>query len=352
MIRSTVIRGITIQVCRIYGDEGKVTKVRFESDLSAFCQYLNRVMGLSDNTVRAYRADVDEFLHLMDLRGVDSLTHVRIEDLRSWMAHESKSHSRSTLARKSVSIRRFFAFLYDRGLIDHDPAATLATPHIPEYLPQVLSEDQAVQLMDTASSEYRQKQDTDHKNLSTVEKKHSCVQKTALALRNRAMVELLYATGIRVAELTALDLDSWDSDNRTVRVMGKGSKERVVPFGVPALKAVEAWVSEGRPVLVHEKQTTGGVQVERALFLGAHGRRIGQRQVRQVVHQLAQEANLPSISPHALRHSAATHLLDGGADLREVQEMLGHSSLRTTQRYTHVSIDQLRERYDLSFPRA
>jgi integrase/recombinase XerC len=201
------------------------------------------------------------------------------------------------------------------------------------------------------------------------------------------VLELLYATGIRIAELVSLDIDDVDFSNRTVKVTGKGNKQRVVPFGLPAMHALEDWLEQGRPVIIgktlessaagraagthsagsrpsgsrpsgkdHEAKGhaggTVGTDCGKALFLGARGGRLDQRVAREMVHKAAHEAGVPDISPHALRHSAATHLLDGGADLREVQEMLGHSSLRTTQRYTHVSIEQLKNRYGQAFPRA
>ena len=159
------------------------------------------------------------------------------------------------------------------------------------------------------------------------------------------MLELLYATGMRVAELVGLDVADVTFGNCTVKVTGKGDKQRVMPFGAPADKALRDWLEHGRPVLC-------GDMSDDAFFLGSQGGRIGQRMVRKVVHDRAREAGVPDISPHALRHSAATHMLDGGADLREVQEMLGHSSLKTTQRYTHVSIEQLKARYGQAFPRA
>lgn len=328
--------------------------MRFESELSDFCKYLSLVRGLSDNTTRAYHSDVGEFLHFIESNGISTLREVQIEQLRSWMAVESKGHSRSTLARKSVAVRRFFGFLSDQGLIENNPALTLGTPQIPQYLPQVLSKEQSGQLLKTASDDLTGKSVNVEAAVKESGKRRDAEnpQSVALALRNQAMLELLYATGMRVAELTALNLGDWNADNRTVKVVGKGSKERVIPFGLPALHALQKWVNEGREVLFCNRKVAGDPSDNAALFLGVQGRRIGQRQVRQVVHQISEAADLPSISPHALRHSAATHLLDGGADLREVQEMLGHSSLRTTQRYTHVSIEQLRDRYNLAFPRA
>ena len=183
------------------------------------------------------------------------------------------------------------------------------------------------------------------------------VQMTLVALpaesqRNAAILELLYATGIRVAELVSMDIADIDFSNRTIKVTGKGNKQRVVPFGLPAQRALETWLEQGRPVLARTATDAVKSRAANALFLGARGGRIDQRIARDIVHRAAREAGVPDISPHALRHSAATHMLDGGADLREVQEMLGHSSLKTTQRYTLVSIEQLKNRYGQAFPRA
>lgn len=177
----------------------------------------------------------------------------------------------------------------------------------------------------------------------------------AIALRDAAMLETLYATGIRVAELTGLNVGDVDLASRTLRVTGKGNKQRVVPFGAPAAAALVAWLEQGRSVLIARGNTQAAHKSSSSrspMFLGARGGRIDQRVVRMVVHRKAQEAGVPDIAPHALRHSAATHMLDGGADLREVQELLGHASLKTTQRYTHVSIEQLKARYTQAFPRA
>ncbi|RSX50691.1 tyrosine recombinase XerC [Bifidobacterium callimiconis] len=328
--------------------------MEYDRQLDAFLEYLDRNRGLSANTVRSYGADLAECLHILHLYGVTSLNAVTVDDLRSWLAHESRSHARSSMARKVVSVRSFFAFLQDHGMIASDPAAGLKTPKIPTTLPAVLSESQAETLMNSvdaaASSAPRAaspvapdggsgSKDSSHTSASP--------QHHALALRDAAIMELLYATGIRVSELTGLDLNDIDFSARTIRVTGKGNKQRVVPFGAPASKALSQWLEEGRPwILEHAGRS------ETAVFLGARGKRIDPRQARTVVHRSAAKAGVPDIGPHALRHSAATHMLDGGADLREVQEMLGHSSLQTTQRYTHVSIEQLTRRYNQAFPRA
>lgn len=243
------------------------------------------------------------------------------------------------VARPQNDSRPWFLHLwaYEHGILAHNPAHALRTPKIDRNLPAVLNEDQAERLMDTVDAEAGEK--------NAGKSKDDALNAHAKALRDCAMIELLYATGMRVGELVGLDMDSFDWSNRTVRVLGKGNKTRVIPFGMPAQQAVEHWLHEGRPVFANGHSGN-------AVFIGVRGRRIDQRVVRQVVHEQAEQAGVPDISPHALRHSAATHMLDGGADLREVQEMLGHSSLQTTQRYTHVSIEQLKDRYRQAFPRA
>ena len=338
----------------------------YDAPLDAYLGFLKANRGLSGNTLRAYGTDVGECLHLLALRGATGLNAVRIDDLRLWMAHESRGHARSSMARKTVAVRGFFRYCYEHGLTASDPAAGLMTPKIPATLPAVLTEAQAARLADSADEEAAQRpgegggadatpKATDAKatdadrsvgeGLGAGQRRESAPAAEALLLRDAAIVELLYATGIRVAELAGLDVTDVDFSRRTVRVTGKGNKQRVVPFGAPAAAALERWLgAQGRPLLADGGQT--------ALFVGARGGRINPRIARGVVHAEARHAGVPDISPHALRHSAATHMLDGGADLREVQEMLGHASLATTQRYTHVSIEQLKRRYDQAFPRA
>ena len=315
---------------------------RFEDALADYLGYLKANRGLSENTRRAYGQDVRECLQALELRGVHDLGEVTIGDLRSCLASASRTHARSSMARATVSVRGFFGWACEHGRIPSDPSAMLMTPKIPDTLPDVLNAVQAGRLLDdterrcvdeAADDSDRDDDDDDD------ESGH------AVRLRDAAMLELLYATGVRVAELVGLDIGDVGFDNRTVRVTGKGNKQRVVPFGVPACRALERWLRQGRPALARERSGD-------ALFLGVRGGRIDPRTVRRVVHERAQAAGVPDISPHALRHSAATHLLDGGADLREVQEMLGHSSLKTTQRYTHVSMEQLKRRYAQAFPRA
>ncbi|SCC02375.1 tyrosine recombinase XerC subunit [Bifidobacterium bohemicum] len=351
------------------------------TEVDRFLAYLKANRGLSANTLKAYRCDVEGCLAFLRDRGIEDLNAVTLADLRAWMAAESRGHARSSMARKTVAVRRFFAWAQQHDVIGTDPAATLMTPKIPSALPAVLNEKQAARLMevvdDDAGVEGKKTamatvdddsvglDGADVRDQIPADPQSKAAQKPedqgepsrearSLALRDAAMVELLYATGIRVAELTALNVGDIDFVNRTARVTGKGDKQRVVPFGVPAGHAIEMWLNGsgagdgpvlGRKALCNQRSGD-------ALFLGARGGRIDQRVVRGVVHDKAAEAGVPDISPHALRHSAATHLLDGGADLRQVQEMLGHSSLKTTQRYTHVSIEQLKARYSQAFPRA
>ncbi|KFI68598.1 tyrosine recombinase XerC [Bifidobacterium magnum] len=303
-----------------------------------YVRFMRSNRGLSEHTCRAYAADIRQCLDFLAReRSIQRLQDVAITDLRSWMARESQQVVRSSLARKTVAIRRFFSWAQQHHIIDANPAARLGTPKQAQTLPAVLNEHQALDLMGTVEA-----QCTDQP--APADRKEA--RQEAIALRDCAMIELLYATGIRVAELTALDQRDLNFSNRTVKVTGKGNKQRVVPFGIPAQHALEQWLgTQGRPVLANGSSGD-------ALFLGARGGRVDQRIVRSAVHEHARDAQVPDISPHALRHSAATHMLNGGADLREVQEMLGHESLATTQRYTHVSIEQLRQRYEQAFPRA
>lgn len=284
------------------------------------------------------------------------------------MAYESSKVARSSLARKVVAIRGFFDWCVHENHIKSNPSEILATPKIANVLPTVLDESQAEKLMNSVDeqasksykniSEYYSKNDSaDSDDSADGARDIACddacdnpsyysPKKVAIDLRNAAILELLYATGIRVGELTGLNFKDINFESHTMKVTGKGNKQRVVPFGIPAYKALLAWISkDGRAILVQDSS-------EIALFVGSRGKRIDQRLVRQIVHDAAARANVPDISPHALRHSAATHMLNGGADLREVQEMLGHSSLTTTQRYTHVSIEALKQRYSQAFPRA
>lgn len=345
-------------------DDGLVSSTE-ASDLSdRYIDYLRSNKGLGSRTLLAYRVDVLQCLEWCGVNDLSDLNSVSTSVLRQWMYWLNKNHARSSLARKVVAVRGFFAWATHVGLISANPAQILNTPKIVNELPTVLDEAQAEKLLDCAedrSEDYSvdKSPETEHQEntplksqikmriKSKIKSQTKTKQEYVIALRNAAILELLYATGMRVGELTGLNVQDMDFENHTVKVTGKGNKQRVVPFGVPAAKACKKWLDCGRSAL-QEKSAVNS----QALFLGARAKRIDQRIVRSIVHEAAAAANVPDVAPHALRHSAATHMLNGGADLREVQELLGHSSLNTTQRYTHVSIQALKQRYSQAFPRA
>lgn len=345
-------------------DDGLVSSTE-ASDLSdRYIDYLRSNKGLGSRTLLAYRVDVLQCLEWCGVNDLSDLNSVSTSVLRQWMYWLNKNHARSSLARKVVAVRGFFAWATHVGLISANPAQILNTPKIVNELPTVLDEAQAEKLLDCAedrSEDYAVDKSpaTEHQEntplksqikmriKSQTKSQTKTKQEYVIALRNAAILELLYATGMRVGELTGLNVQDMDFENHTVKVTGKGNKQRVVPFGVPAAKACKKWLDCGRSAL-QEKSAASS----QALFLGVRAKRIDQRIVRSIVHEAAAAANVPDVAPHALRHSAATHMLNGGADLREVQELLGHSSLNTTQRYTHVSIQALKQRYSQAFPRA
>jgi integrase/recombinase XerC len=304
---------------------------RLGSALDAFRHHIEAERGLSRHTVRAYLSDVTMLLGHAASAGATAPAELGIAVLRAWLAEQHGSgQSRATLARRAAAARTFTSFAHARGLMPSDPGPLLGMPRIPRRLPEVLRQDQVAEVLAAAAAA----------------QPGTSAQGAALALRDTAIVELLYATGIRVSELCGLDLGDLDEERRTVRVLGKGNRERTVPAGVPAVKAVAAWARSGRPVLVTPDSRY-------ALFLGARGRRIDPRTARRVVHAcLAAVPGTPDSGPHGLRHAAATHLLEGGADLRSVQEILGHASLTSTQIYTHVSIERLQSAYRQAHPRA
>ncbi|MFV1361893.1 tyrosine recombinase XerC [Mycolicibacterium elephantis] len=299
-----------------------------EAILEEFDEYLALQCGRSEHTRRAYLGDLRSLFEFADQQisetGLDALS---LPLLRSWLAAQATAGAaRTTLARRTSSVKTFTAWAVRRGLIAADPAVRLQVPKARRTLPSVLRQDQALDAMAAAKS--------------------GAQQGDPLALRDRLIVELLYATGIRVSELCGLDLDDVDTSRRLLRVLGKGNKQRTVPFGVPAQTALTAWLADGRPALATADSGP-------ALLLGVRGRRLDPRQARTVVHQtIAAVDGAPDIGPHGLRHSAATHLLEGGADLRVVQELLGHSTLATTQLYTHVTVARLRAVHDQAHPRA
>lgn len=292
----------------------------------AFVEHLEQVRRLSPATARAYRSDLRD---LVTAAGDVELDGVDLETLRDWLWQATqRGDARSTLARRAAAARSFFSWAHENELIAHDPSLRLIAPKRGRSLPTVASRDAMAALLD------------DHRK--------DAAAGDPIALRDHAMLELLYGSGIRVSELCGLDIDDLDLDRGTARVLGKGGKERVVPFGAPARDAASAYLTRGRSVLLARAATPGP-----GVFLGARGARIGPRAVYELVARvLSPVVGEETVGPHALRHTAATHLLDGGADLRAVQEILGHASLGTTQIYTHVSAERLTATYRLAHPRA
>jgi len=292
--------------------------------LVGFIEHVRDERGRSVHTVRAYRGDVTDLLAYCADRFVVEPGQITLAHLRGWLALQSAhGRSRATLARHAAAARAFTAWCLQRGLVTVDVGDRLASPQMARTLPVVLDASEAEAMMDHAAV--------------------AADDGAPAAIRDRAIVELLYATGVRVAELCLADTDSVDHDRRTIRVLGKGGKERTVPFGAPAAAALTDWLAV-RPRL---SESSDG-----PLFVGIRGGRIDPRTVRTVVHRLSLEAGGPEVAPHGLRHTAATHVLEGGADLRTVQELLGHATLSTTQRYTHVSVERLRAEFALAHPRA
>lgn len=295
----------------------------FPTALADFADHLALERGRSPHTVRAYLVDLrslGRFAQDCGCAGPDDLT---LGILRRWLGSNSTA-ARATVARRASAARAFTSWCQRRGISRHDPGALLLAPQVRTALPSVLDTASAETLMTHAAT--------------------AADDGAPAALRDRAIVELLYATGCRVGELCGADVSDVDLGERRFRVLGKGRKERVVPFGHPAAQALDDWLAV-RP----EVPPKPG---EYALFVGVRGSRIDQRAVRAIVRRLADQAGIASIAPHGLRHSAATHILEGGADLRTVQEILGHASLSTTQRYTHVSVERLRAVFDQAHPRA
>lgn len=295
--------------------------------LGAYERHLRSERDLTAHTVRAYLVDLRGLAEHASRLGINDPGDLTLRCLRSYLANlATRGRARTTLARRATAVRVFGAWLVRTGRAGEDPAALLVNPKAHRELPGVLRADEVRALLDAVAG---QSADDD-----------------PVGVRDLAILELLYATGIRVGELAGLDVDDLDTERRVVRVFGKGRKERSVPYGVPAARAAGRWMARGRPELVRSGSGP-------ALFLGVRGGRIDQRAVRTLVHRhLGAVEGAPDLGPHGLRHTAATHLLDGGADLRSVQELLGHASLATTQIYTHVSTDRLRTAYRQAHPRA
>jgi len=327
--------------------------------LAAFERHLRSERSLSPHTVRAYAGDISSLLEHAVRQGVDAPDGLGLGELRGWLAiqHESGA-ARATLARRGAAARSFTAFAYRRGWLATDPGPRLGTLKTHRALPHILRQDEMAAVLAGLDKAGRQAEAAmaashpadaiSHPADATSHPADATSQPTeaAVALRDAAVLELFYATGIRVSELCGLDPVHLDHGRRTVRVRGKGDKERTVPVGVPALAAVDRWLAAGRPALATAASGS-------ALFLGVRGGRLDPRTARRIVHERLREAGTTrDTGPHGIRHSAATHLLEGGADLRSVQEILGHSSPATTQIYTHVSIERLKSSYRQAHPRA
>jgi integrase/recombinase XerC len=344
----------------------------FARALEEFDRHLRAERGLSPNTVRAYLGDIEDLLAHADRMGASRISDLDLRTLRAWLAAQhALGRSRATLARRTASVRVFTAYAHRRGLLATDPGALLGTPEQRRALPKVLRQDEAAALMEHRSAsrdggtlgiEHGPRHETGTGHATAAfdatapgsdagsdagrSTDHGAAGEPDVAwLRDHAVFEMLYGSAIRISELCGLDLGDIDPSRRTARVLGKGNRERTVPMSAPAARAVRAWLVRGRPALA-------GTGSEDALFLGARGGRLHPTVVRRALHRWLAETGLPDMGPHGLRHSAATHLLEGGADLRSVQEILGHSSPATTQLYTHVSAERLRQAYRQAHPRA
>ena len=305
-----------------------MSSATFDQVRIAFERYLEAERNLSVHAIRAYLGDLDSFFEHLERLGVTDIASLELSHIRSWLANQQvKGGARTTLSRRATSIRLFTKWATKKSYLIKDVGATLATPKGARTLPEVLTVADALLAMDAMAARVGE-------------------EDAPISKRDAAMLEILYASGARVSELCGLDLEDIDYARQTIRVLGKGNKERTIPIGNPAMRALETWLKNGRDSLA-------GAKSERAVFLGARGKRIDQRTVRTMVyHALAALEGVEKMGPHALRHSAATHLLEGGADLRTVQEILGHASLATTQIYTHVSTERLQKAFKQAHPRA
>lgn len=294
----------------------------------AYRAHLIDERNLSENSIRAYLADLDSLLLHINQLGVTEFSQLELNHVRSWLANlQIKGAARSSITRRVVSIRAFTYWGAKNGWLASDIGRDLVAPKPERHLPEIV--DIAGASLTLEALHTRSMEDQSPSNI-----------------RDVAMVETLYGTGIRVSELVGLNLGDLDRARNTIRVIGKGDKERIVPIGQPALRAIDRWLNEARTEL-------SSSQSGEALFLGSRGKRIDPRVVRQIVYEAMQAlGSNKKMGPHALRHSAATHLLEGGADLRTVQEILGHSSLATTQIYTHVSEERIKKAYEQAHPRA
>jgi integrase/recombinase XerC len=294
--------------------------------IAKYEEHLVHVRNLADNSIVGYVSDLKSFLAHIEKLGISEFSELKLTHIRSWLANlQATGATRATLARRIVSMRDFTYWAASQGWITEDIGAQLAIPKPHKTLPDVLNLAQTETVLAAIAAKAGE-------------------DPTPLNIRDLAMIEVLYASGIRVSELCGLNFVDFDTSRNTLQVIGKGNKQRVVPIGIPAVKALENWLKVGRPELANKDS-------ENAIFIGSRGKRIDQRTVREVVYD-AMAAIGSHMSPHGLRHTAATHLLEGGADLRTVQEILGHASLATTQIYTHVSPKRLQTAYQQAHPRA
>ena len=294
--------------------------------IAKYEEHLIHVRNLADNSIVGYVSDLKSFLAHIEKLGISEFSELKLTHIRSWLANlQSTGATRATLARRIVSMRAFTYWAASQGWISEDIGAQLAIPKPHKTLPDVLNLAQTETVLAAIAAKAGE-------------------DPTPLNIRDLAMIEVLYASGIRVSELCGLNFVDFDTSRNTLQVIGKGNKQRVVPIGIPAVKALENWLKVGRPEMANKDS-------ENAIFIGSRGKRIDQRTVREVVYD-AMAAIGSHMSPHGLRHTAATHLLEGGADLRTVQEILGHASLATTQIYTHVSPKRLQTAYQQAHPRA
>jgi integrase/recombinase XerC len=340
-------------------DQDDTLPAALSSALAEFCRHLAAERALSAHTVRAYQGDIQSLFEYCWRSGIAGPGELDLATLRGWLAQQHQAGAaRATLARRGAAARAFTAYAARKGWLAADPGPQLGTPKARRVLPQVLRQEEMKVVLADCEDRARRESAAGQRVAA------------ALAMRDAAVLELLYATAIRVSELCELNAGGIDRERRTVRVLGKGRKERVVPVGVPALRALARWEGAGRPVLANERSGA-------ALFLGARGGRLDPRTARRVVHARLRGADLAAAAarheisedghgadqaagkrtvrdagPHAIRHTAATHLLEGGADLRSVQEILGHASPATTQIYTHVSPERLKATYRQAHPRA
>lgn len=291
-------------------------------------EHLISVRNLSENSVRAYLTDLESLVGHLNRLGITEFSQLGLNDLRSWLANlQSKGAARSSITRRVVSIRAFTYWAARNGWLPRDIGRDLVAPKVDRKLPSVLEVDAAREILNALEVRVHE--------FPTPENFRDC-----------AIVEVLYATGVRVSELVGVDLGDIDRERMTIRVFGKGAKERVVPLGIPAMNSLNRWIENGRS---HRANHLSGD----AVFLGSRGGRIDARVMRSIVYDATQGSDgQRKLGPHGLRHSAATHLLEGGADLRTVQEILGHSSLATTQIYTHVSGERIKKAYEQAHPRA